>query len=314
MPDHTPLANEGELAGALHSTSDGMQKNEGQPISEIAPTTVDFPYDFHVHCGAERAGHAQIEFVKALQAHGIRRAGLLDHYEFYRGDRSPWFMTFRKDATRKGFEVYPDTFEGMQLMYDQLFALREEVELDFAIGIEFRRPAQIEDCYLERPEYITNCFHINDAPAGGSFGECAATLIRSFGERVRPFGKQAIVNHPFRDCLGPYGELLEKNEAPPPEAYFPSDEVHRMADAAEEYDLVLEINMGDINYHAPRHPALFDLMVHLHAALGETGLPLCLGSDAHQPEKLFPHSDSNRVLRQAQISIRHLCQISSRCV
>lgn len=259
------------------------------------------PYDFHVHCGSERAGSEQLEFVHALEHQGVRFAGLLDHYEFYDGNNHPWFVKFRKNAAEKGFEQYDNSLAGMHALYDQLSDLRTQSPLPFALGLEVRRPETLPEAYLERPEYISNCFHINDAPEDGSFGERAARLIRSFGKLARASGMPGIVNHPFRDCLGPYKDLADKGEAPRPADYFPRADVERMIDAAGEYDVALEVNLRDMNYHAQLGPASKALLIHLHAILVESSLPLSYGSDAHKPDKVGPNDDAEDVLRQIRL-------------
>jgi len=264
--------------------------------------------DLHVHVGNERWHHPLAAFVVALRARGVTVAGLVDHAEFYVEPKSDWVRSHYAALTAAGVEPYPGTLDGLRTFYHDIEALRPFAGLAVLKGLEVADIEAVPEAFFEFPDYLAHCFGNVADEDGPTFGHRAAARVRRFGGRVRPTGKPGIVNHPFRARSWVYRDLVEAGRAPPPHEFITADDVARLAGAAAEEDLILEVNYGAFAGYEASHPVV-DLYVHAVGRLVACGADLCLGSDSHRPPAdSFPPSVL-RVLRESGLGAAQVARV-----
>ncbi len=238
--------------------------------------------DLHVHTGNERWGKPILAFTQALYARGVRLCGLLDHVELHLMTVD-WANSLHEQLQAQNIPHYDPGMEGLRAMYRDIDAADRPAGLRILKGLEFKEiDATPEEC-LRLPDYVCFCFGEVGELEGDTFGHRAAQRIRQVGRKVRPTGKACIINHPFRNRLWAFRDLLAKG-APPAEQFISADDVKRMVEAAAEFDLALEVNQNDIaGCQDPAQRPALDLCIHAVSLLVQSGADLSLGSDSHAP-------------------------------
>ena len=260
-------------------------------------------YDFHVHAGNEARGRKPGEFLSALEARGVVFAGLCDHAEFYFERQSQWHVDYRAAAAARGETLYPPSLDGLKAWCADLKAARRKAAMPFVVGLELCRYAETPDSFLEVPEFLSMCFSIRDDPTREDFGAVAAERIRQFAAKIKPAGKPGIVNHPFRDRYGAYRDMVAAGQTPPPvEKFISRDDVARIAGAAGENGLFVEVNIGALSYYS-KFETVVDLCVRAEGLLAESGVGLSVGSDCHQPPAALA-PEMVKVVQQAGLTAK----------
>ncbi len=263
-------------------------------------------FDIHVHVGDERGPSPQSAFVAALVARGVKYVGMCDHVEIYVPNKGEWAVNHHKHLIEKGWQWYPGDMAGLKALYADIDALAAAGNgLTIRKGLEIGNIDNTPDEFLEPPDYLSHCFGRVDNEEGDTWAERAAARIRRFGRKVGPTGKPGIINHPFRYRLGDFQERLRAGESPPPHDFIDADGIRRLADAAGECGLYLEVNTRTIRGARNEPPAL-DLLAWCVARLVESGADLSFGSDFHKPPEGEPSPEVERVLRDSGLGVEHI--------
>ena len=274
-----------------------------------------FEIDLHVHAGNERYEASIADFLAALHARGVTLCGLLDHVELHLM-LDNWSRALRKQLDERNLPYYRSGIGGLQDLYRDIDAAARPGGMRVLKGLEFNNTAATPDEALALPDFLCFCFGDVSNRPGATYGERAADQIRQVGRKILPSGKAGIINHPFRQRLWAYKDLCARHEAPPVAQFISEDDVRRMAEAAGEYDLALEINLGDLFLligSTPEHAALRALWLHAAGTLVASGASLSLGSDSHKLPGPFEPAILDLVAAIG-LEVRHLERILNRLI
>jgi len=263
-------------------------------------------FDLHVHVGDERGPNPLSAFVEGLAARGVRYVGLCDHVEIYVPNKGPWAVDHHRHLVEKGWQWYTGDLGGLKALYADIDAIgADDNGLSTRKGLEIGNIDNTPDGFLELPDFLSHCFGRLKEELGETWADRAASRIRRFGRKVAGTGKPGVINHPFRYRLGEYRRQIEAGAPPRPDEILNAETIHRMADAAREFGLFLEVNMRTIR-GAAREPRALDLLARCVKWLVESGAPLSFGSDFHKPPEAEFDPAVERVLRESDLGFEHI--------
>lgn len=238
--------------------------------------------DFHVHAGMERRGLPLSAFVESLAARGVRVAGFVDHAEcYYASTFYDGFQQYFDSLERDGFTSYPRQPDALPVFFADVQSAAAQAPIKILRGLEIAGVDDVPDPFLDLPDYFLNCSTNLHREAGDTYGARAAARIRRFGRRIAPTRKPGIIAHPFRELYAARTKSADGGRSAPKEWLTP-DDARRMAHAAAEYGLFLEVNEGCLRNVPPGSPVA-DLAVHAVGLLLAQGAALSVGSDSHSP-------------------------------
>jgi histidinol phosphatase-like PHP family hydrolase len=279
-----------------------------QPIEFLNMNVLQL--DLHLHAGNERWGLPVSAFVEGAAARGVRLLGLLDHVEFYLPEKSDWIAGLYAQMDARKLEHYAADLSGLRRMYGEFDALARPAGMRIVRGLEFNNVPATPDEALAMPDYACFCFGDVSAEAGETFGQRAAARIRQVGAKVRPLGKPCIINHPFRNRLWLRRDALAAGSVLPADQYISRDDVRRMADAAGECGIALEVNLSDLTaYEQLAQRPVLELAISAYAELVAVGADLSIGSDSHAPPKPDFSPAVIETVQRAGITSRHIERI-----